>query len=216
MSGPEHSPRTGSSETGRHPSATLPTRIGVVSDTHANLDLLERARELLVEAFDVGRVYHLGDNFSDAEAMMSWGVEVLRVPGLACRAYRSGGAPRVLRDEVAGRTHLLAHSEEHVPDGYLEGVDVLFVGHTHRFDVSREHGHMRVNPGHLRSRRDRGRPPTCALAVATREMLEARILDVRTGEVVAREAWPPIMTAMLEDPPVARTAALEGPPVSGC
>jgi hypothetical protein len=33
-------------------------------------------------------------------------------------------------------------------------------------------------------------------------MLEARILDVQTGEVVAREAWPPIMTAMLEDPPV--------------
>ncbi len=91
--------------------ASAVRRIGVVSDTHANLDLLERARELLIEAFDVGRVYHLGDNFSDAEAMMSWGVEVLRVPGLACRAYRSDGVPRVLRDEVAGRTHLLAHSE---------------------------------------------------------------------------------------------------------
>jgi predicted phosphodiesterase len=190
VSGPEHSPRTGNSETGRQSEATLPARIGVVSDTHANLDLLERAREILVEAFEVGRVYHLGDNFSDAEAMMSWGVEVLRVPGLACQAYRSGGAPRVLRDEVAGRTHLLAHSEEDVPDAYLDGVDVLFVGHTHRFDVSRERGHMRVNPGHLRSHRDRGRPPTCALALATREMLEARILDVQTGEVVAREAWP--------------------------
>ena len=189
MSGPEHSPRIGSPETGRHSSAALEARIGVVSDTHANLDLLERARELLVEAFDVDRIYHLGDNFSDAEAMMSWGVEVLRVPGLACRAYHSGSVPRVLRDEVAGRMHLLAHSEEHVPDGYLKGVDVLFVGHTHRFDVSRAHGHMRVNPGHLRSRRDRGRPATCALALATREALEARILDIQTGEVVVREAW---------------------------
>lgn len=178
-----------SRETARPPEPASKALIGVVSDTHANLELLERARELLVDAFAVDRVYHLGDNFSDVEAMMSWGVEVLRVPGLSCRAYVSGRAPRVLRDEVAGRTHLLAHSEEHVSGGDFEGVDVLFVGHTHRFDVSRAHGHVRVNPGHLKSRRDRGRPATCAVAYATREALEARILDIESGEVVARETW---------------------------
>ncbi|MHC4252973.1 MAG: metallophosphoesterase family protein [Planctomycetota bacterium] len=164
-------------------------RIGVVSDTHGDLAFLERAREFLVEVHGIERAYHLGDDLGDAAAMDQWGVPVLRVPGIYAKQYADGSVPKTVRERVGGRVHLLAHSAEHVPPGQLEGIDVLFVGHTHGFELARDGRLIRVNPGHMKARSDKGRPATCAVVEATREALDARVLALESGDVVLQEVF---------------------------
>ena len=164
-------------------------RIGVVADTHANMSYMELARDLLVGGCGIDRAYHLGDSYEDARAMLDWGVPVIQVPGTYCPEYASGRAPRKVCERVAGRTHLLVHSESDLGPADLERADVLFVGHTHRFELSRGGMLFRVNPGHMKASSHKGRPATCAVVEATPASFAARIVAVDGGEVLAEETW---------------------------
>lgn len=164
-------------------------RIGVVSDTHGNRELLALAREILVEREGIDRAYHLGDDCSDAEWMIDWNVPVVAVPGLCCPEHAGGRAARFVKERVAGRTHLLVHAPEDLPAGELDGVDVLFRGHTHLYELAREGGLTRINPGHMRSKVHKERIATCVLVEADPGGIGARVLSVGTGEAVVREAF---------------------------
>ena len=165
-------------------------RIGVVSDTHGNREFIERARDILLEREGIDRAYHLGDDYRDAEWMCDWDVPVVAVPGLQCPEYLSGRAPRVVRERVAGRTHLLVHALARLPEAELEDVDVLLHGHTHRYEIERNGRLTRINPGHMKCGVHKDRAATCALVEAAREGIAARVFSVETGEAVMRELLP--------------------------
>ena len=166
-------------------------RIGVVSDTHGNRELLLRARAILVEREEIDRAYHLGDDYSDAEWMLDWNVPVVTVPGFYCPEYAGGSVPRSVRERVAGRLHVLVHSPDSLPAGELARADVLFCGHTHRYELAREGGLTRVNPGHMKSGVHKERIATCALVRADPGGIDASVFSVETGEPVMREAFGP-------------------------
>ena len=45
----------------------MATVIGVMSDTHGNLPFMHEAAELMTQAFDVETIFHVGDDYRDAE-----------------------------------------------------------------------------------------------------------------------------------------------------
>lgn len=159
-------------------------RIGVLSDTHGNKGAIEGLRGKLLDEYVIGRLYHLGDSFEDAERLLSWGVPVLRIPGIYCPEYKGGKAPRKLFDEVAGRRHLLVHAEADITPEDLQEADAVFLGHTHRYDIAVKDGVLFVNPGHLKAPVDKGRPASFALVEAGTRELRVEIVALETGAVL--------------------------------
>ena len=43
--------------------------IGVMSDTHKNIDLMNKAAGLMADRFAVEKIYHLGDDYEDADGL---------------------------------------------------------------------------------------------------------------------------------------------------
>ncbi len=164
-------------------------RIGVVSDTHGNRELLLLARAILVEREGIDRAYHLGDDYSDAEWMLDWNVPVVAVPGLYCPEYKGGSVPRFVKERIAGRVHVLVHSPESLPAGELDGADVLFCGHTHRYELAHKGRLTRVNPGHMKCGVHKERIATCTLVGAGPGGIDACVFSVETGEPVMRETF---------------------------
>ena len=73
--------------------------------------------------------------------------------------------------------------------GELEGAGVLFCGHTHRYELAREGGLTRVNPGHMKCGVHKERIATCALVRADPGGIDARVFSVETGEPVMRKTF---------------------------
>lgn len=148
--------------------------LGVMSDTHGNLALMHRAAEAMVATHGVARLFHLGDEYADAEELRMAGYDVCAVPGLWCPEYTRAGIPKVRTEEVDGVTVACAHSIDDLKKRELHS-DLVFTGHTHapRIDP-RKHG-VRFNPGHLKADRSRGYPASYGVVVIEPARVQLRI-----------------------------------------
>jgi hypothetical protein len=126
--------------------------IGIVSDSHDNLPLIDRAVRLLG---DLGAevILHAGDIVSPfaAKRFAESGLLVYAVYGN--NDGEKEGLAKVLdvtpgprRIELAGKTFVIAHSLAQIKDADKAGVDVIVHGHTHK-PVIETGPPLIVNPG---------------------------------------------------------------------
>jgi len=148
-------------------------KIGILSDTHRNTALHEKALELLVVSKKIDRAYHLGDDYKDAEIEISRGLDLLRVPGIYCPEYQDRSADRVVFDTVLGVNIVMAHDRKDLSGENVLCNDIILYGHYHKYEIRIENSKLYMNPGHLKSPKDKNQPPSFGF------------LDIDFGEISA-------------------------------
>jgi uncharacterized protein len=159
-------------------------RIGIISDTHKNRDLHAMALDELL-AQGISKIYHLGDNYSDGELEIEYGVELIRVPGIYCPEYTDKIVEKVAFDTVQGVGIVMAHDQKDISEKDVLCNDIILFGHTHKIELKIENGKLYVNPGHLKSDKDKGRLPSYGLLSVDYGKIEASIHEIG-GKTVSR------------------------------
>jgi putative phosphoesterase len=172
-------------------------KLGVLSDTHGNLSLQERAAATLLQLLRAEALIHLGDDYADALELMT-DVPIYAVPGMYETAWSDPRIPHRRIENIAGVIFLLSHTPTHDKHDRLQDVNpdahpehlhaqVLLHGHTHRASLTvRPDGLIVICPGHLKNVIDRGMPPTCALLEIQRGKLLAKIVDLEGNALEER------------------------------
>lgn len=133
-------------------------KIGIISDTHDNMPMLQRAVELL-NVRKVGHVIHAGD-FASPFTFRALKHLICNFTGI----YGNNDGERVLLQqisqqriftqpyilELAGRKIVIMH-EHHVVDALADSghFDLVVYGHTHESDIRKRGNALIVNPGEL-------------------------------------------------------------------
>jgi putative phosphoesterase len=172
----------------------LHMKIGVVSDTHGNTDLLETAVDWMVRKHKIAMLCHLGDEYDDVRGLEDRYLEIVQVPGIYDERYKDGSLPAKLCETVLGLAILLAHScEKDVSKGDVQRSDIILYGHTHREELRLVDGKLFMNPGHLKGPLDKNMPPTFGMLTIQDRSASAAIygLDfkrVRSMELMRSES----------------------------
>ena len=87
--------------------------IGVLGDTHGNVELMHNA-VVLLDGMGATRYFHLGDDYGDCDALIAEGYDVVRVPGMYGSEYIDQTVPKKVKETIAGIRFVLAHSEHDV------------------------------------------------------------------------------------------------------
>jgi len=128
--------------------------VGLISDTHDRLPCIHRAVEVFNKA-GVCRIIHAGDFVAPfaIKPLLELGVPVSAVFGNndGERAGLQKLCPSLsdppLRIELGGRTIIVTHSLEQMPQSGREA-DIVVYGHTHREETHKTgDGVLLVNPG---------------------------------------------------------------------
>jgi len=151
------------------------TRVAVFSDSHGNIELLSKALAT-AKKHSIDKVYHLGDNYEDAQTLQKEKLEVLRVPGIFHPLYKTKQVPRKLRDHVEELDILLLHDENDLSDKEVAASDVILVGHTHRLEIRLDAHRAVVNPGQLKAPLNKGRPAAWAILEIEGRTCQIKIL----------------------------------------
>ncbi|MBN2035765.1 MAG: metallophosphoesterase family protein [Chitinispirillaceae bacterium] len=158
-------------------------RIGVVSDTHGNIDMLKQAVGLLTRKQKIAMLCHLGDEYDDISGLDDLYIELLQVPGIYDGRYKNGSLPAKLSEMVLGFSLLILHSlDKDLTDEDENRSDIILYGHTHRAELKLNEGRLYMNPGHLKGPLDKNMPPSFGLLVLGDRNVSASIfgLDGKT------------------------------------
>jgi uncharacterized protein len=145
-------------------------KIMIISDTHKNQALLRKAFE---EVSDLSYIFHLGDYYEDIDENIDLLEDrtLLKVPGLYHDSYRDGSIPPVQTIEIEGWKFQLVHFVKDV-DQLHQDVNVIFYGHTHRWNFKKLDDIYFVNPGHLKNFSDRGNEASYLILEVTSKKLK--------------------------------------------
>jgi len=145
-------------------------KIMIISDTHKNQEFLRKAFEI---EEDLTHIFHLGDSYDD----ITDNIDLLenrtltQVPGLYHEGYLNNLIPRVQTVELENWNFQLVHFLSDIKKIPID-LDVIFYGHTHRWNFRKLDDIHFVNPGHLKCSRDRGRDASYLILEVTPEKLE--------------------------------------------
>ena len=64
-------------------------KIGVISDSHGEIDNLKKVARWLIKKQNVDTIIHLGDNFDDTTLLANLGVNIIKVPGVFSKYYQN-------------------------------------------------------------------------------------------------------------------------------
>jgi putative phosphoesterase len=154
-------------------------KIGIVSDTHRNKELLLRAVEWMVSRQKIATLYHLGDDYDDVADLGDLFLEIIQVPGAYDERYKNKTLPAKISENVLGVSILLVHSiDKDLTADDLSKSDIILHGHTHKDELRLEDGKFFMNPGHLKGPMEKNMPPTFGIiSIADREVT-ATIYDL--------------------------------------
>jgi len=151
--------------------------IGVISDTHGDLHLVEECLNLMP---GIELLLHAGDFYEDAQRIGSGsGIKVVAVTG-NCDYMVKGPSEEMLA--VGSKRIYLTHGHIYrvkhdiallVQRSKALGVDVTVFGHTHYPTVFRRDGVLFVNPGSPHS--PRRSEASCAVLDVSRTGVKARL-----------------------------------------
>ena len=169
-------------------------RIGLVSDTHGQLENLKDAAWKLVYNWHVKLIAHLGDECEDIDAIRDMRLELIEVPGVYCQEYQDPAIPNRVIKEFEGQRVLFTHTPQtHKNDlpGDLDPeqlaldkkVDVVVFGHTHIPEAKIENGVLWVNPGHLKDSDKKGHAPSFALLDIDKDTARVLLIDLKSGDI---------------------------------
>jgi uncharacterized protein len=169
-------------------------KIGVVSDTHRNIEYLEKTVDWLTSRQKIAALYHLGDDYDDVNVLGDRFLDILQIPGIYDERYKNGTLPAKIREVVMGVQILLVHSidKDLEPDDIVRS-DIILHGHTHKEELRLEDGKLFMNPGHLKGPLEKNLPPTFGLLNILDREVTATIFNlnfkpVRTIELVRSES----------------------------
>lgn len=169
-------------------------KIGIVSDTHGNMEILENVATWMARRQKVTTLYHLGDDFDDTAKLGDLFSEVVQVPGIYDERYKNGSLPAKQFEMVLGISLLLVHSfEKDVKKEDILRSDILVYGHTHKEELRLSDGRLFMNPGHLKGPLDKNMPPTFGMLTIMDRNITAAIYGtnfkpVRVMEIVRSES----------------------------
>ena len=141
-------------------------KIGVMSDSHGNIEYVRKAAEYMMEA-EVEYIVHLGDDYYDARILDILPTNVIKVPGVYEAVYQDASVPNRLVKDIAGLKILITHTKDShhndlpldkMPEEYIASrkVEIVLFGHSHSFYAKMEGGILMLNPGHLKTEDKRG------------------------------------------------------------
>ena len=164
-----------------------PMKIGVMGDSHGNVEYVRRVAEFMMEE-GVEYIVHVGDDYYDAYVLDVLPVNIIKVPGVYEAIYQDDSVPNRLVEDLAGLEVLITHTkdshrndlaQDNKPEEYIASrtVDMVLFGHSHCFYSSIESGILMVNPGHLRTEDKMGEATFAILEISDRNV-EVRILNM--------------------------------------
>ena len=170
-------------------------RLGIVSDTHGEVDNLLKAARDLAGRWQADMLVHLGDEWEDMEGLCGLEfADTVRVPGVYCPQYRDPSISNRIISEIGGFRFLFPHPDRphanDLPDDpdpqqlASQGkVDIVCYGHTHIPELRREGDVVWLNPGHLKNQDKKGYPPSFAAVSVTEGATEIRLINLQSGKV---------------------------------
>ncbi|MEW6424122.1 MAG: YfcE family phosphodiesterase [Bacillota bacterium] len=177
-------------------------RLGLISDTHGELENLREAIRQLTREHNVDKIVHLGDEWEDGAVFkeLPAGVETLRVPGIYAREYQDPAIQNRVVREIAGWRILFTHTPAAAandlpgdPDpaelAAAHEIDVVAYGHTHIPSVEEKDQVLWINPGHLKTLDKKGRAPSYAVLAFREGEVEVRIIDLNSREAFVRQTF---------------------------
>ena len=159
--------------------------IGVMSDTHGNCAMMHCAADHMKEESEVDLIFHLGDDYSDGEELSLSGTETRIIPGLWCEEYHAPSIPNMLVETFEGVTLSCAHADQDLT-ARERGANIVMTGHTHVAKIGKLGDAIYVNPGHLKSSRDRGQSPSYAVIHIQGDVLDIAIHELN-GDLRAKK-----------------------------
>lgn len=163
--------------------------IGVMSDTHGNRRLMHQVADAMRALHNADLIFHVGDDYADAEELAAAGHAVRMVPGLYCDEYHDGRIPKRIVVQCDDITVSAAHAEKDLRAAEL-AASVVLTGHTHVARVMKAGRSLHVNPGHLKNPKlDRGERPSFAIIDTGDGSVEVTIYEL-TGEPRMRHRFP--------------------------
>ncbi len=170
--------------------------LGVMSDTHGHMEFMKSAAKRMIEDFEVESIIHLGDDYSDAMKLSTSEAGLIAVPGMYEPAWDDKSISHRLIRRLGGISFLMTHTPKRDPGDRVEdinpesarekhGIEVLLHGHTHQHRAEKlSDGVVIINPGHLKSEKDRGFAPTFAIIDAKKPRISVKIIEILTGKLV--------------------------------
>lgn len=173
-------------------------RVGVVSDSHGEIENLRKAARWLIDEQNVEVIVHLGDNYDDTSVLENLGVRILKVPGVFSSYYQDRGIPNrvveTFNDKIVLITHTDCCHENDLPEDInpeelvsKKAIDVVLYGHSHIPRVEQRQSILYINPGHLKTEDKKGYPPTVAV-VDFRDQISVTIYDLR-GKIIQNDIF---------------------------
>ena len=163
-------------------------RIGIISDTHRNVELLDSVVEWMTRRQRIMTLYHLGDDYNDVAGLGDQFRELVQVPGVYNERYLNGQLPAKLFETILGITIMLVHfADKDAGDEDISRSDIILHGHTHKQELHLEDGKLFMNPGHLKGPLDKNMPPTFGVLDIRDEGVEATIYDLKFKPVQTME-----------------------------
>jgi len=161
----------------------LPAMIlGVMSDTHGNLRLMQETAQAMRDRFKVETVFHLGDDYRDAEGLITAGFTVHRVPGLWCPEYQDSSVSKRFMDKFDGLSVACAHADKDLR--YIErAAAIILTGHTHTARIELLGPSLYVNPGHLKEPVCHNERASYALLEITEDSVRVTIREIGTHKI---------------------------------
>lgn len=168
-------------------------KLGIMSDTHGNVDYMRRAALRMSEEFHVDRIIHLGDDLADARQMGEVGAPLTAVPGVFESDYQDAQIPHRFIEEIEGVRFLISHTptvDSHDLPGDLDPqrvmedgqADILLHGHTHIYKIEELKRGLAINPGHLKLIDKKGCPPSFAtIDIGEKKEIRVQIIEIDGG-----------------------------------
>lgn len=153
--------------------------IGIISDTHRNRDLHSKVYEILTKNKMAEKIYHLGDDYIDGELEIEKGIDSIIIPGIYCPEYKNNTVPKIAFDTIQGINIVMAHDITDISEQDMICNDIILYGHTHKAQIDFSNGKLKLNPGHLKSTKDKGREPSFAILTIDYGQVKAYIEDLK-------------------------------------
>ncbi len=165
-------------------------KIAVLSDTHGNMELLDRALALARKEDSLDLVIHLGDEHTDIDGMLDAGEKAEVVPGIYHRDYTSGALPASHVMTLGGIVVGLAHQPSDLPSLQDRPEPRLLLhGHIHSLAIAQHPWGVTFNPGQLMKPVDKGRPASFGILLISGDSLTILGIDLE-GRRLLESRWP--------------------------
>ena len=157
-------------------------KIGIISDTHGNRGLMGRVLKYMKKE-GISKVYHLGDTYQDSRNVLDYDLPVVGVPGIYESEFTDPYFSNEVLDEVDGVRFLLLHDRTKLTSHMLKKAQVVLYGHSHEAVIKRDGTVIYMNPGHLKSSKDKGYWPSFGLIEVKQGSMVMQIRDLMNGVI---------------------------------